>query len=408
MVFLLLFIAIFLLGFPIWVDILLAFLIRFILKKNAFQIGFTAVLLFILIVVLNAMNSNLATKRAPAFYRETEKWGRFREIEKWGSYTTIFEKNVNDTIEQPYGDLYTLELDNPLREELKEPRTVEFITDEFGYRNEPSRLKKSSVILVGDSFTLGSGITQEEDPAHTLQKFMKPVVGSIAFPAGPEIYEKFIEDFLPHAKSDAKFYVFYFEGNDFSFPENQTATFKQPISELLFDKYEALELWKGGILSRIHKRNNIIFRKVRAASYRINRKLFKPPDPLVEYIKIGDKLVGFYQHYIYMTLSSGITTYIFNDRNVLNRVGGIFFIPTKYRVYSDVTGVKLGNNDAFEYLSNEYGNLGIPVYDLTKCLKDEADKLLPQGKYVFWRGDTHWNNHGILAAMKCVASDVGS
>ena len=116
----------------------------------------------------------------------------------------------------------------------------------------------------------------------------------------------------------------------------------------------------------------------------------------------GNKTVGFY-YTDDLDINSKFVTYIFQHKKILERVNGFFFIPTKLRVYSDyIDSVKYNGNNKFKYLKDGYSYLNKPVYDLTEIMKLSISKYLSKGKYLYWRDDTHWNQHGIFEAMSYI------
>ena len=40
-------------------------------------------------------------------------------------------------------------------------------------------------------------------------------------------------------------------------------------------------------------------------------------------------------------------------------------------------------------------------------MQDEATKYLKKDEFLFWRDDTHWNQNGILVAMKYIKDIIG-
>jgi hypothetical protein len=80
----------------------------------------------------------------------------------------------------------------------------------------------------------------------------------------------------------------------------------------------------------------------------------------------------------------------------------IFFVPVKYRVYAQWLPAQSLPNEQWKYLAEAARQAGIPAHDLTPVLRAEAERLLPQGHYVYWRDDTHWNCNG----MRVVAAEV--
>jgi hypothetical protein len=40
--------------------------------------------------------------------------------------------------------------------------------------------------------------------------------------------------------------------------------------------------------------------------------------------------------------------------------------------------------------------------DLTGPLKEESQRLLPEGKLTFWKDDSHWNRFGMAVAARTI------
>jgi len=388
----LLFFAVFkLLGFPFWADVIVMSAI--FLFFEYLQIALLALLLIIAMVIINIANPSVSS--ASAFYREHEKYVR----------NGRYQENVNDLIKMPYGDLYAMSLPtSPERELIREPRTVKFVTDEWGFRNENGALLKSEIVLVGDSFVVGNGTSQEFSPAVVLGSISGKKIGSLGFPSDPEQYEERTKAFLGKFSGGVEVYIFYFEGNDF--PSRYENLQYQNLSAAARAKniYYELEQVFDKYLKFAHKNNNEFFRKVRSMSHLINGKFFDFSDyGEVIYREINGEMFGFHRVYMDRALhSKDLESYIFKDQGVLKRVKGVFFIPTKYRVYSPAMNILIDDNGGLEFLRRNYTPMGIPVYDLTTCLQVAAQKLITKNEYVFYRDDTHWNGNGIRAGMSCV------
>ena len=149
---------------------------------------------------------------------------------------------------------------------------------------------------------------------------------------------------------------------------------------------------------------NYFLRNIRIKSHLINQKIFKIIDynkKSIKYFEIKNKTVGFF--YTDSSDTNEFGTYIFQNKKILKRIDGFFFIPTKLRVYSDyIDTINYNNNYKFQYLKNSYSHLNIPVYDLTDIMKHSISKYLSKEKYLYWRDDTHWNQYGIFEAMNYI------
>ena len=125
----------------------------------------------------------------------------------------------------------------------------------------------------------------------------------------------------------------------------------------------------------------------------------------IKYFNIGNKTVGFYN--TDYEINNDYVTYTFQNKEILERVNGFFFIPIKLRIYSDyIDSVKINTNNPLKYLKDSYSKINMPVYDLTDVMKLSASKYLSEGKYLYWRDDTHWNHYGIYESMNYINSII--
>ena len=336
-----------------------------------------------------------------------------------------YQKNISDIIFMPHGDIYVADsgLDKK-REQIKVPREQQFITDSYGIRNDKTNIEDAEIILVGDSFITGNSITQKHIPSNVLSKISGKKVASLSYGGlDAKDYEIFIDKYLNIIRKDAKIFVFYFEGNDFVKINNKLNVKKIDDSKyfewrghqipLISGKirfaYERLERNKDKFLLRILSEKNYFLRNIRAKSHIMYRKFFSRlhnTGSPVKYFEIGNKTVGFL-HTDNFEMDNEYTTYIFKNNKILERVTGLFFIPTKLRIYSPyINSITYNSNNKLEYLINSYSSLGIPVYDLSENMSLSVSKYLSEGKYLYWRDDTHWNHNGIFVAMNYVSNII--
>ena len=77
------------------------------------------------------------------------------------------------------------------------------------------------------------------------------------------------------------------------------------------------------------------------------------------------------------------------------------------RIYADyIDSVNIEKNSQLEFLKNSYSKINKPVYDLSEVMKLSVSKYLTEGKYLYWRDDTHWNYNGIYESMNYVNSII--
>jgi hypothetical protein len=92
--------------------------------------------------------------------------------------------------------------------------------------------------------------------------------------------------------------------------------------------------------------------------------------------------------------------------SVSDRIVLLVFVPTKYRVYGPLSrgrGEPLPASTSSAFMQQLAQDLSIPYLDLTRPLVEASEELLEQGRYTFWRDDTHWNPDGIRTAADAIA-----
>ncbi len=387
------FIVVSLLALPILFDLIFSIFIIFIFRKN-----FPSIIIFnfLIVSVIFIISVSFGKNEKHEFF--------YRAHEKYKTKKAKYQKNISDTIFMPYGDIYALDVSFDGKKDLiKEPRKQEFITDDHGIRNNITKIEDADIILVGDSFITGNGTTQKHIPANILSKISGKKVASLTYGGlNPAEYQMIIHKYLDIIKKNAKIFVFYFEGNDF-FEINKNK--KLATNKTIISFYKKLEINKDKFLLLILSEKNYFLRNIRAKSHLLNQKIFSiigEEENPIKYFEIGNKTVGFY-YTDDLDINSKFVTYIFQHKKILERVNGFFFIPTKLRVYSDyIDSVKYNGNNKFKYLKDGYSYLNKPVYDLTEIMKLSISKYLSKGKYLYWRDDTHWNQHGIFEAMSYI------
>jgi hypothetical protein len=420
--FALVFLAIFSFALPLWADFIFAIILQIIIDSLK-----EAIVLALILLLTSLFLSFLWGDRGSSgiWYREHEKWAVGQK------YIPL----VKDVVQQPFGDLVATNRSSTFSQinALKEPRTVRFQTDKFGYRNSKD-ISKAKFVFVGDSFIVGNGTDQSEIASEWFGKFTDENIANVAFPGIPEQYEERMLSMINNIDKNASLIIFYYEGNDFyrSSPPNLNFSLLSKISI----NYDKLELQKDRALVYLHPRDQTLFRLIRRSSYTINTKIRdiikrnrvvqtnetnnmidngnknqplenKSSDEVVEIRQVGEKLIGFIGYENLATEQNNLKAHIFQDSYLLSRIDAVVFIPTKWRVYSQWVSAE-PTESAFNFLSESYSKLNIPVYDLSKILSVEASRLLPDNKYVYWRDDSHWNGYGIKAAMEYLAQEINS
>ena len=337
--------------------------------------------------VLLALNLVLPYFMQTTYYRPYE---RLRKIHSRGFRR--YAPNQDVVVERSHGDLLAVGFRHPEVQELKQTRSLQFVTDRYGYRNT-TVLPEYDLILIGDSFVAGNGNSQDDTISealgkHGLRSYNLGHAGNIA---------EYIRSFQSADKEmevSGRRIVFVFEGNDFRGRD-------YCVDEIAFfvrlRRYHRLlrELHISRFISAISSKFSIV-----AAD--------TSPAITVKALPDGRKM-GFFNEYLNAALETS-----FNGKcleNLLQRaedaIAMLVFIPTKARTYSFLFEDPQSNLNGVSIYSRESSRiaakLGIPYLDLTEPLRTRSMSLLPAGKLTFWRDDSHWNPEGIRAAADVIA-----
>lgn len=308
--------------------------------------------------------------------------------------------------------------------EGKETKFVEFIIDELGFRNPiGQKNKRNDIIIIGDSFGVGTGTTQDSTPAYLLAQLTHKEIYNLSYPAMPfmELTRLALEIDDIQKTSSPTLLWFIFAGNDLEeCPENYPLFLQHIENDVSFPN-----LFKTHLLQDL---------KLRLANY--YRKA-----PLRGIIKRAFYHSEKNNQVITQTLASGKTIYFRRDyiksiqqsQEAINhhpsfdcfkqsiRTGKLFaeqqglalkmiYIPCKYEIYASFADGKKewfpppypsGFNRTFRDLMNE---LGIDYVDVTPHFIDEAERLWKEKKKIlWWRDDTHLNSKGNELLAKVIA-----
>lgn len=325
------------------------------------------------------------TKRNPAYYRPDEVLARFAT----GGGRSSYEPNRRIDFAMPYGDLVALSSRGA--PEIAEPRQVVFVTDGLGYRNSRGP-QGQRFVLIGDSFAMGSGTTQDRILGEALRRDYGVDVYTAAFPGDPVDYAATLDWLRRHTAliRGRNVIALLFEGNDFACQDDRAANSTildwrwKPATRM--ETYRLLFGLTRGALGLGERRDAVIVQR------------------------IDKRMVAFFRPHREVTWRqnacdwSEITAAL---KRMSPNLALIALAPTKDRVYADWIGPAVAPPRVqWEYVRATAESLGVPAVDLTPALVRRAAALLPAGRYVFWRDDTHWNADGMDAAAAAIADEL--
>jgi hypothetical protein len=339
-------------------------------------------------------------------------WLSFRAWEALARYhAPCGPFRANALYENPlsYGDLTSL--GNLPR--YRQYRQEIFSTDSFGFRRN-SHLKpapaKYDILVVGDSFMVGTGVNDDETLSAKLEQHLGVGVynGAAGFEAyatlndilslarrlniakGTVLYEYYQQHNLPHRE--------YLTGDTYSKNEDSCLDWQTRFSIGYegFVEVSPLQILGQRIFKKLHNdsilpnpyRSGVVVKTLENGE----PILFYPKDVATSRVKRrGVDVSGF------KALDAELKKH--NLRLVL------LLVPTKYTIYRSL----LKDDDIKESAPGSYLDVvekslreaDIPVVNLLSSFKQKAAEDYKSNMYIYWRDDTHWNARGVeLAAQE--------
>jgi hypothetical protein len=289
---------------------------------------------------------------------------------------------------EPHGDLQVL-----TTEDIAEPRRVLFHSDSEGFRNDADYANEPWVVI-GDSFVVGVGCSQTEMLSARLGARGVHAY-NLSHPGGPLDYESYWRSFVRRHGRASRPVLFLFEGNDF--PETVGARER-------YDWWVAVDYAVRGAIAPL----------TRLPTYRVSRSLvarFTKRGELdgeqVEVRLLAGARLAFWNRESRHARATELEDMALTDASFARLapdLAAVFFIPTKYRVYQRwlAPGERLPNA-SWQHLARLCDEYRVPCTDLTPALVARSEALLAEGRFTWWRDDTHWNGEGIDAAAERVA-----
>ncbi len=332
------------------------------------------------------------------FYRPHEMlFDEYSEVERG------YPANIEVEMTMPHGDLVAISPIAP--RSLWQSRHVKVKTDSLGFVNYED-YHGQPFILVGDSFVEGIGNTQEDVLSEQLRRDYGIEAYNMAHPGEPNYYARLIAAADARFKTDPRLVLFLYEGNDFPGPPIINAEEEMSFARLARWYYGSYSSFFTAMVAdtKLYQTWQGLYQRVSVLAQE-----YFTGEPRVIVRKVGPQDVGFREIYVEVTdrpSYDGHEMYDHDLKPVLPSVSLIVFVPTKYRVYRDLTSPPATQPAAdaqWEYTVRLGQEFGIPVLNLTEPLKAESARLLENGEMTYWRDDSHWNAQGIAVAARELA-----
>jgi hypothetical protein len=297
-------------------------------------------------------------------------------------------------------------------------RNVRFTTDEHGFRNNTESTQQPvNALILGDSFGVGTGTTQEETWASLLRTKYGINAYNLSLPGSP--WHSFInlkmESTRLRTTRDCTVLAAVFSGNDLdddygpsldiqNLPWNRRLNALQARLATFRNRCVIRQLFSRWKSTNRQAATNVEVRKLPSGKeilfYKphIKRSLRTEPEILEHehFSRLRDVILGLHKYC---------------EERSWRLVVLVF--PSKEEVYTWLlAGTQLSSeqpkNSAFAHaLARFCGKSGITTLDLGPEMAQAAKRLYSKsGALLWWADDTHWNEHGHAVATDIIYTHI--
>ena len=374
---------------------------RFLIKLTIFSLP-------ILIFVGYVLYSGLIL---PVDYFTFRAWEALSVYEKTPTLSGPFYPSMH-LVKKELGDLSGLT-------KLPVAKNVEWFTDQYGYRRKKSNTERFDVVIIGDSSTVGSSLTQED----IFSEVLGSKTGLSVYPYAPSNFNKFLEEKrfrdnppdIVIVESVEKLVL----GLSEIIPKDQKKVAKRRLDELSLENIIGILGFRGKLVTslpamRDRLKKEVFINYLRARLAEIPKYIREPGFRVRRPGKVEVENVGkgvrsemvFYsepEEYFKDWKESDIKRVIFTLNQYKEKLSEtntklVFMpIPNKENIYwRQVKGGKAISN--LKRLIDAAESAGISTVDLwtvyNNLYNQNPDKLF------YHTDDTHWNAYGVEIAAR--------
>jgi len=317
-----------------------------------------------------------------------------------------FEPNRQYENARSYGDLAALG-NLPA---LRQYRAERFTTDALGFRNPPRVLNEEvSAILAGDSFVVGSGVSDDE----TLSSRLGALMGCVVYNAGSDAGRVIPDEILSVARRltlRRRLVIrLYTDGAAVPVPPTHGEILAARLAARM---PEAVRVAAGRLrgfltVSPLQSLSGRAWKAVDNGSMLPNKyaaSVVKATlvngDPMLFQATQVD---NFHRR---RELSLGYWRWLRDDLKKSHFDLFVVLVPGKYEIYRPFLvnrqPLHPGTGDYLDRLERALRAMDIPVLNLTPFLSAQAARFLERGEYLYWLDDNHWNVRGTALAAAAI------
>lgn len=282
---------------------------------------------------------------------------------------------------------------------VAEPRTVRFVSDRYGFRNERLPARPLDVVMLGDSFGMGDGTTQEQTWTAHLERAGVEVY-NLSHPGSPGQHVLNLAWEAPHLPLRPSTVVVWalFGANDLwdDYPGRATPATRSSFEQLetLFTSYR----------KRSPLRLMFVDTRMPAESILVVRRPERAPvlfyRPYLERVALTTEQLRREARYPQLVQSFAFMKQLADTLHVRVLVA---IVPSKDEVHATLVGREAQAPTPFAQLVAPLAaGMRFEVLDLGPPMIDEARARGDGGPLLYWRDDTHWNHDGHAVAARAL------
>ena len=297
-----------------------------------------------------------------------------------------------------------------LDDEFRTAREERFVIDSCGFRNERSSLESSpDIVLLGDSYVVGSGVSDEDSPGQVLERISGKSVYNLG---GKLVSPEFLASFKRHTGMKSGRVLLYFV--DFSYQwfdigQSTNDEFCSGTVEQRQYKRRVLQLGQYFSLSR--------FEQLAQSWLSDLYDDYFLPSPFHQLgfreTLLNSEQILFWKKNTERTVSRhdeellALKLKDFSSKLSLENLDfTVVLLPSSYSSYHKLIENPKYTMPTSSFLMRFHKQLeerGVRVINLEKDMRQATERAYREGKYLYWRDDTHWNADGIEVASGLIA-----
>jgi hypothetical protein len=368
--------------------------------RRRFQIGVVLPRLLALVAIADVALRFVSVD--PLTFRAWEALSRFRPP------GAPFEPNRQYDQEQSYGDAASM----GNLPDAREYHAERFTTDGRGFRNVSTKLHAApAVIVTGDSFAVGSGVSDDDTLSSTLSRLL----GCEVYNAGgvdvePDRLLTLVHQ-LGMRRGGLVLYV-YSEDRELPVVPTPRKLMVNRALAALTANVASLVGWLRGLVevSPLQIVSEKVFRRLENdrilpnshRAFVVQRKLQNGDSMVFPADRVRlllSRREGSAEYWDW--LQGGLRTEQF--------VLAVVLVPSKYTVYRPLFDGSLSADNQSGFLGDLERRLlvaGLPVVNLSAAMSEGAARRIADHTYLYYRDDIHWNRRGTELAATVISSSM--